>query len=91
MKTKILSTLILIAVVICTAIAFAAEPAAVPAAVPAIGEPSILAWFVVNKAAVLGAALALSELLSLIPAFKGNGIMDTVLKALQTLSAKDQA
>lgn len=66
---------------ICT-VAFGADAVAVAPA------PSIMEWFIVNKAAVFGAALALSELLSLIPGFQGNGILDTIKKALVQLSGK---
>jgi hypothetical protein len=77
--------LALVVIVACTA-ALALGVDVVPvAAAPA---PSILDWFMVNKAAVFGAALAFSELLSLIPSFKGNGILDTIIKALVQLSGK---
>ena len=39
---------------------------------------SIINFIVANKAAVLGAALALSEILSLIPAVKANGIFQLI-------------
>lgn len=53
-------------------------------------NPSLLDWFAANKTVIFGAALALSELLAIIPAFKGNGILDTIIKALQMLSGKEQ-
>lgn len=62
-----------------SAVAFAADPAPVAAV-------GFLDWFKQNSGAVLGFALALSEILSLIPAFKGNGILDTIIKALQAMS-----
>lgn len=65
--------------------AFAADPAA-----PAVPAASVgfLDWFKQNTGPVLAVALAISELLSLIPAFRGNGILDTILKALHALSDK---
>ena len=58
---------------------------------PVTAQPvSIMTWFTQNKAAVLAFTLALSELLSLIPAFKGNGILDTIIKAIKVLSQKDE-
>lgn len=67
-----------------TTVAFGADAA--PAAVPA--STGIFAWFQSNTNAVIVVALAVSEFLSLIPAFQGNGILDTIIKALKALSAK---
>ena len=67
-----------------TTLAFAAEPVVMP-----VAQVGFLDWFKQNSAAVLGACLAFSEVLSLIPAFKGNGILDTIIKALQVLSGKE--
>lgn len=80
----------LVVLVALATVAFAADPV-VPAAAPAVaaqGAVGFLDWFKQNSGAVLGFALAFSELLSLIPAFKGNGILDTIIKALQSLSTK---
>jgi len=55
----------------------------------ATAAPSIMAWFQANQAAIFGLALAISEFLALIPAFKGNGILDTIIKALKLLTGKD--
>lgn len=77
--------MVVLLLVMCVAGAFAeTAPAAAPAA------PSLFDWFMANKTAVFGVALAISEFLSIIPAFKGNGILDTIIKALQTLSGKEQ-
>jgi len=70
--------------------AFGADPVAVVPVAAAPAAPSILSWFMANQAAVFAAALAMSELLSLIPGFKGNGILDTIIKALVQLSGKNQ-
>ena len=76
-------------VVFVAAVCFGAD-AVVPAAaaVPAVG---FMDWFKQNATAVIGAALALSEVLSLIPAFQGNGILDTIIKALKVMSEKPAA
>lgn len=77
---SILFLLVLVAVS-----AFATTAAPVVAAVPA---PTLFGWFQANTPVILGVALAVSELLSVIPAFKGNGILDTIIKALHALSDK---
>ena len=71
--------------VLVSSVAMAAD-----AVVPAATTPSLMAWFQANTAVILGVALAISELLAQIPAFKGNGILDTIIKALQALSEKPQ-
>ncbi len=80
---------VMLAVIICSIapFAFAADPVTTTAAVAA--DPSLFAWFVANKAAIFGVALAISEFLTLIPGFKGNGILDTIIQALKVLSAKE--
>jgi len=86
MKTvRLILSLMLI--IICTAaLALGADVAPIVA----VPSPSILDWFAVNKAVIFGAALAISELLSLIPGFQGNGILDTIKKGLALLSGKPQ-
>lgn len=80
-------TLLLICLFVCfAAIAGAVDAAPVAAAVPVAPVVGFLDWFKQNTAAVLGAALALSELLSLVPQFQGNGILDSITKALRALS-----
>ncbi len=81
----------LVVLVALATVAFAADPVVPVAAAPAATAAAtvgFLDWFKQNSGAVLGFALAFSELLSLIPAFKGNGILDTIIKALQSLSTK---
>lgn len=46
-------------------------------------------FVIANKAILLGAALAVSEVLALIPSFKSSGILDSVVKFLQKLAAKE--
>ena len=81
---KLFSATVILIILSIAAIVLAADAATVP-------QVSLFDWFLQNKAAILAAALAFSEVLSLIPAFKGNGIIDTIIKALQTLSGKDPA
>lgn len=40
-----------------------------------------------HKVELLSAALALSEVLALVPSFKSSGILDFVIKTLKSLSA----
>lgn len=47
----------------------------------------VFTWFAINGAAVLGVLLAISELLALMPWFKGNGILDSIIKGLKFLGA----
>lgn len=44
-----------------------------------------------NLAIILGALLAVSEALALIPALKSNGILETVINILKDIGAKPQA
>jgi len=87
MKKMSVAKSVMLAAIICAIapLAFAADPAATTAA----ADPSLFAWFVANKAAIFGVALAISEFLTLIPGFKGNGILDTIIQALKVLSAKE--
>lgn len=80
---KTIFTVLMLMVVAFTVPAMAADAA--PAAATA---PSFMAWLQANTTLILGLALAISELLAAIPAFNGNGILDTIIKALQALSAK---
>ena len=92
MSKMIRFTLAMLALIVCTvALTFGADPTAVvvPAvATPAAAAPSILDWFQANEAAIFAAALAVSEMLALIPGFAGNGVIDTCIKALKLLSGK---
>ncbi|KAB0668928.1 hypothetical protein F6V30_13910 [Oryzomonas sagensis] len=88
MKKLILLVTMLVA---CMAVAaFGADPVAVvaPATVTPAATVGFLDWFKQNTSLVLGVALALSELLAAIPAFKGNGILDSIIKGLVALSGK---
>ncbi|MDA8413008.1 MAG: hypothetical protein M0023_04380 [Desulfobacteraceae bacterium] len=77
-------------VLVCAVTAFAADPVATVAVAP-IATVSILDWFKQNSAAIFGALFAISEVLGAIPGFKGNGIFDTIVKALSILSNKQEA
>lgn len=48
----------------------------------------VIQFIVDNKAIVLGFLFALSELLSLIPGVKANGVFDFIFKALQSAKAQ---
>lgn len=57
---------------------------------PAAKTVGFLDWFMQNSTIVFAAALALSELLALIPGFQANGILEGIIKALKLLSAKPE-
>lgn len=82
---RIISLLVLIALTIITALAFAADPPATAAAVP-VPSTSFMAWFSVNENAILKFALSVSEFLGVFTMFKGNGILDSIVKGLKALS-----
>jgi hypothetical protein len=86
MKMKKIFLFMVVCVAMLVGVCFGADVVAVA---PAPAPVGFLDWFKANTPAVLGVALALSELLSLIPAFKGNGILDTIVKGLKALSNKD--
>ncbi len=44
-------------------------------------------FLIANKALVLGVLLAVSELLSVIPAFKSNGILQLIFNFIKQISA----
>lgn len=46
---------------------------------------AVINWAVENKAVLLGAALAVSECLALIPSIASSGIVDGVIKFLKKL------
>jgi hypothetical protein len=54
-------------------------------------EAALAAWafIVANKAVLLGAALAVSEALALIPAVKSNSIFEMVVGFIKKLSGKE--
>jgi len=50
---------------------------------------AIIAFLVANKVVILGALLALSEVLALIPSFKSSGILDWVIRTVKKLLGKE--
>lgn len=47
-----------------------------------------MAFIIEHKVAVLGALLAISEVLALIPSVSANGIFDAIYKGLKALAGK---
>lgn len=88
-----LSMFIILAIMLTMAFMAIADPGTVAATVPAAvqPDPSIVAWFSLYKAYIFAAALALSELLAVTPWFKGNGLLDTIIKGLKMLYGKETA
>lgn len=86
-KNSILKLLVLLVLALVSTSAVAADAGA-PAVV---ASQSGLEWFQANSAVILAAALALSEVLALIPALKGNGILDAIIKGLNLLIARKKA
>lgn len=70
-------------------VAFAAESAIAVIAAP-VPAPTLFSWFNANSVPILALALVISELLATIPGFQGNGILDTIIKALRALTQKNQ-
>ncbi len=69
------------------ALALAADPATIAA--PAAAAPAgPLAFLQAHSAVLLGALLAISEVLALIPSVRSNGIFDAIYKGLQALTNK---
>ena len=66
-----------------TSLAFAAEATAV--ALPAMANVSLLDTIIANKAVLLAALLALSEVLALIPGIKANSIFQLVVNGLKSM------
>jgi hypothetical protein len=87
---KLISVLFvcLLSIMIVAGVVFGAD-AVVPVVATAAASTTLLGWFQANSVAVLTLALVISEFLGLIPAFQGNGILDTIIKALKVLGAKD--
>lgn len=44
---------------------------------------AIIDFVIANKVVILGALLALSEVLALIPSFKSSGVLDFIIKTLK--------
>ncbi len=71
-------------------VVLAAEAVAPGVTAPAAAAaPSLVAWFQANQVYVYGALLAISELLGVVPQFQGNGVIDTIIKAIKLLMAKN--
>ena len=100
---KTLGFLISLITVIClcvVAIALGADPVAVvatppvilpPVVVPPVVQASFLLWAQQNLTAILSVCLGIGELMSLSPWFKGNGIIDSLVKSLKFLIQKPTA
>lgn len=50
----------------------------------------MLEFVVAHKVEILGALLAISEVLGLVPSIKSNGIFDTIVKFLGSLKGPSQ-
>jgi spore maturation protein SpmB len=50
---------------------------------------AIWEFIIANKVVILGALLALSEVLALVPSFKSSGILDWVIKTCKKLLGKE--
>lgn len=48
-----------------------------------------MSFVIEHKEIFLAAALAVSEVLALVPSFKSSGILDFVIKTLKSLAKKD--
>lgn len=84
---KLSSLVVFVVLCILASVCFAADPAATAAVVAPV-KVSILDWFKQNSAVIFAALFSVSEVLGLIPGFKGNGVFDTIVKALAVLSNK---
>jgi len=84
--TLLMSLLLMLVFILISAIGVAAETAVSAAT----ANQSWFEWLDVNALILLGAALALSEVLALIPGFKGNGILDTIIKFIKLLISKKE-
>jgi hypothetical protein len=62
-----------------------------PPGVAVAAEPTAMQWVTANLATIFLVLLGISESLALLPWFKGNGIMDMIIKALRTLAGKPPA
>lgn len=89
-KSTFTSLLIIMCLALLSAVAFAAETVAPGSTTTAAqaAQPTIMQWLTANLATVFLVLLGISEALSLLPWFKGNGILDMIIKALRTLAGK---
>jgi len=81
---KKLICFILMYTFVLTTVAFAADVAPMAVVAP-VAAPSFVMWFMANLAPIFGVLLTITELMSLSPWFAGNGIVDTIIKALKFL------
>lgn len=84
-----MKTFLVLLLVMLASVAMGVDAVPVPVPAPAVSI-SVLDWFKANTAVVIGLALAISEVLALIPGIKGNGIVDAIIKALKVLANKEQ-
>jgi len=49
----------------------------------------IIDFIIANKVVILGALLAISEAMALIPAFKSSGVLDFIIRAIKKLLGKE--
>jgi len=89
----VLSLLTVFIILLAMTVLAVADPGTATAAAPAATQPdpSIVAWFSLYKSYIFAAALTLGELMAVTPWFKGNGIIDTIIKALKMLCSKETA
>lgn len=90
LKSIFTALLIIVCLVLLSAFAFAAEtiaPGSTTITAQA-AQPTVMQWLTANLATVFLVLLGISESLSLLPWFKGNGILDMIIKALRTLAGK---
>ncbi len=89
MKRSLNVTLmLLLAALACFCGATLALAADAVTAVAAAPVPSVLDFLATNKAVILTALLAVSEVLALIPSIKANSIFEAVLNGLKSMAGK---
>lgn len=77
--------LVVFSIMMLVAVALAADPAATAAAPAPAG---VMAFLQAHATVLLSLALAISEVLALIPSVKSNGIFDAIYKGLQAMANK---
>lgn len=50
---------------------------------------AIIDFIIANKLVILGALLAISEALALIPSFKSSGVLDFIIRSIKKLLGKE--
>lgn len=86
MKKLLMLLTACLACLISTGVALAMEAAVV--ATPAMTNASLLDTIIANKAVLLAALLAVSEVLALIPGIKANSIFQLVVNGLKSMAGK---